>query len=133
MEIGAQMALVALVAVACIAGIPPLVDTVARALAQSKADAARVGLACRACGVVEGVREVTLDATKRDVSTVSGEGFAMFLGLLSGKLGTGPVKIHEVAVRLEDGSVRVFREDMASAWKTGDRVKVSMGQIKPVS
>lgn len=132
-EIGCQMALAALVAVALIAGIPPLVDTVAESLVQSKADAALAALACRVCGVVEDVREVKLGAPKHGVSTVSGEGFAMFLGLLSGKLGTGPVKIYEVAVRLEDGSVRVFREGKPSAWKPGDRVKVVMGRIEPVS
>jgi hypothetical protein len=133
LEIGAHMALAALVAVACITGIPPLIDTAARAIAQSKADVPHVGLACRACGIVESVREVTLDATKYGVSTVSGEGSAMILSLLSGKLGAGPVKIHEVAVRLQDGSLRVFREGVPSAWKSGDRVKVSMGRIKPLS
>jgi hypothetical protein len=132
-EIGCQMALVALVAVVCIAGIPPLIDTVAQSLAQSKSDAALAAFACRVCGVVEEVREVNLGAPKHGVSTVSGEGFAMLLGLLSGKLGTGPVKIYEVAVRLQDGSVRVFREGTPSAWKPGDRVKVVMGRIESVS
>lgn len=68
------MALAALVAVALIAGIPPLVDTVAESLVQSKADAALAALACRVCGVVEDVREVKLGAPKHGVSTVSGEG-----------------------------------------------------------
>ncbi len=133
LDIGCQMLLAMLVAVACIVGIPPIVDAVTSMIAQSKVDSARVGLACRACGVVEDVRQVTLDAAKHKISTVSGEGFAMFLGLLSGKLGAGPVKIYEVEVRLGDGSVRVFREGKVPVWKPGDRVKVTMGQIKPLS
>ena len=128
-----QIVLAALVVVACIAGIAPIVDTVAQSLAQSKLDAARAAFACRVCGVVEDVREVTLGSPKHEFSTVSGERFAMFLGLLSGKLGTGPVKIYEVAVRLQDGSTRVLREGTPPAWKPGDRVKVVMGRIEPVS
>jgi hypothetical protein len=132
-DLGSQMVLAALVVAACVAGIPPLIDTVTQAIGRSKSDAGRVGLACGACGVVENVHEVTLDAAKHKVSTVSGDGLAMFIGLLTGKLGTGPVKIYEVAVRLQDGSVRVFREGKSSAWKQGDRVKVSMGHIKALS
>lgn len=117
--------------VACVAGIPPLVDAIVQAVAQSKADAAHAKLACRVCGVVEGVREVTLGGAGHDVSTVSGEGFAMFLGLLSGKLGAGPMKVYDVAVRLEDGSTRVLREGRPPTWKAGDHVRVVMGRILP--
>ncbi len=133
LEIGAQLLLAALVAVACIAGIPLIVDTVAQSLAQSKARSAGATLACRACGMVEGVREVTLGATDYEVSTVSGERFAMILGLLSGKLGAGPVEIYEVAVRLEDGSTRILRQGAPPEWKPGDRVKIVMGRIRPAS
>jgi hypothetical protein len=121
----------ALVVVACVAGIPPLVDVAVQAVAQSKADAALAGLECRVCGVVEDVREVRLGGTGRNVSTVSGEGFALFLGLLSGKLGSGPSTVYEVAVRLQDGSTRILREGTLPAWKAGDRVKVKMGRILP--
>jgi hypothetical protein len=130
LEIGCPMVLAALVVVACIAGIPPIVDTVVQSLAQSKVDAARE---CRVCGVVEDVREVKLGAAKYGVSTVSGEGFAMLFALLTGKLGTGSVKIYEVEVRLQDGSVRMIREPTPPAWKPGDRVKVMMGRIRSVS
>ncbi len=131
-EIGCKIALTALVVVACIAGIPPIVDTVVRSLAQSKVGTARA-LACGVCGVVENVREVTLGAPKHEVSTVSGEGFAMFFGLLRGELDTNAVKIYEVEVHLEDGSVRVIRESTRPAWKPGDRVKVVTGRIESVS
>jgi hypothetical protein len=133
LDTGGQILFAVLVAVVCIIGIPTIVDAVVPMIAQSRADASRVGLACRACGVVEEVQEVMLDAAKQKVSTVSGEAFALFLGLLSGKLDTRPVKIYEVEVRLEDRSVRVIREGRAPAWKPGDRVKVTMGRIKPLS
>lgn len=133
LEIGCQMTLVALVVVACVAGIPPIVAAAAQSLAESKADSARAAFACGACGVVEDVREVTLGALKHNVSTVSGEGFAMAFALMSGKLRAGPVTIYEVAVRLQDGSTRVLREGTLPAWKQGDRVKVVMGRIRLVS
>jgi|SRR5579862_2928789 len=129
-DISSQMVLVALVAVACVAGIPPVVDVVVKSLAQSRVDATR---ACRACGVVENVREVQLGTARYGVSTVSGEGFAMLFALLRGKLGTDPVKIYEVEVLLQDGSVRVVREATLPAWRPGDHVKVVMGQIRSVS
>jgi len=132
-EIGCQIALAALVVVACIAAIPPIVDAVVQSIPQSRVDAAGVAFACRACGVVEDVREVTLGAPTQRVSTITGEGFAMFFGLLTGKLGTGSVKIYEVEVLLQDGSVRVIREGTPPAWKAGDRVKVVTGQIKSMS
>jgi hypothetical protein len=130
--IGCQMALAALVVV-CLAGIPPIVDSVAESLAQFQANAARVAFACGVCGVVETVREVTLGEFKHKVSTVSGEGIAIFLGMLNGRLSNAPVKIYEVAVRLQDGSMRVLREGTPPSWKPGDHVKVMAGRIKPVS
>jgi hypothetical protein len=129
-DIGCQMALVALVVVAVVAGIPPLVSVAEQWLAQSTIDAPR---ACHACGVVEDVREVQLGAATYGVSTISGEGIAMLFALLKGKLGTEPVKIYEVEVLLQDGSVRVVREATLPAWKPGDRVKLMMGQIRSVS
>lgn len=128
-DIGSEMVLIGLIAVACIAGIPPIVDVVVQAFAQSKTDATR---ACRACGVVEDVRSVTLEGAQYGVSTVNGEGFAMFFALLRGKLANTPVQIYETEVLLQDGSVRVIRESTPPAWKPGDQVKVVMGRVKPV-
>jgi len=118
--------LIALFVVACVWGIPPLVDVVAQALSQSQSAAA----GCRACGTVEDVREVTLGGTK-DVSTVHGEGFAMFFALLQGKIGNGPITVYETEVQMQDGSVRLIREGKPPAWKHGDHVKVVMGQVRP--
>ncbi|MEO8144808.1 MAG: hypothetical protein ABI654_11400 [Betaproteobacteria bacterium] len=132
-EIGSQIALVALVVVGCIAGIPPIVDYFARSLAPFGPVAAGATLACGSCGVVEAVREVTLNAPTQGVSTVAGEGFAMFFGLMTGKLDTGAVKIHEIEVRMRDGSTRVIREGAAPAWKPGDHVRIVMGRIRPTS
>ena len=133
LELGSQVLLVALLTVACIMGIPPIVETVVQAVAQSKLDAGPRSLGCRACGVVEEVRELNPGAAKYAVSTVAGEGFAMFFALLSGKLRADAVKLYEVEVHLQDGSVRVIREATPPAWKHGDRVKVVMGRIKLAS
>jgi len=39
-------------------------------------------------------------------------------------------KSYDITVRFEDGSSRVFHEENASAWRTGDRVKVINGVIR---
>src|SRR5258708_7267637 len=104
--------LLALLAVACVAGASPLAEGLARALAPSIVAARE----CRTCGVVEEVREVTLNHAKHGVSTVTGEAFAMLLSL-RGKLGAAPAHVYEVEVLLQDGSVRVIREGSLPAWK----------------
>ena len=133
LETGCHIALIALVVVACFAGIPPFIDGVTRVIVQSRIDAAPIRFACRSCGQVEDVRQVTLGDATHDVSTISGEGLAMFIALLTSKLGNEPVNVMEVSVRLQDGSLRVFHEAATSAWNEGDRVKISMGRIRPLS
>lgn len=132
-ETGCHIALISLVVVGCIAAIPPIFDSVSRAIVQARVNAAPMSFACRSCGEIEDVREVTLGAANRNVSTVSGEGFAMFIALLSNKLGNEPVNVMEISVKLQDGSLRVFHESMSSGWHPGDRVKITMGRIKPLS
>ena len=133
LETGCQLSLVALVAVACFAGIPPLFNFVVDTVAQSRISATPMRFSCQSCGEIETVHEVTLGGGKHNVSTVTGDAFSMVVGLLSGRIGSEPVKVLEVEVRLQDGSVRVFHERTSSAWNPGDRVKVSMGRIKPAS
>jgi hypothetical protein len=132
-EIGALVLLAALVAVACIAGIPLLVDAVAQSVAQSKARAADAAISCRVCGVVEDVRKVKLGNLDYGVTAVSVEGLTMVLTLLGDKLSARPANIYEVVVRLDDGSTRVLRQVTPPGWKPGDRVKVVMGRVGPVS
>src|SRR6185503_13143603 len=133
MESGCQLALIALVLVACVAGIPPIFNVVVEAIAQSRISTMPVRFSCRSCGQVETVNEVMLGGGKHNVSTVTGDALTMFLGMMTGGLGSQPVKVLEVEVRLQDGSLRVFHERASSAWHPGDRVKVSMGRIKPAS
>ena len=132
LETGCQIALIALIVVGCFAGIPPLVDGVTRAFVHARIDAPPMLFACRSCGEVEGVRELTLGAAS-NVSTISGEGFTMFFALMTSKLANRPVSVREISVRLQDGSLRVFHEAASSGWNEGDRVKISMGRIRPLS
>jgi len=133
LETGCQLSLIALIVVACVAGIPPLFNAVTQSLAHARIDDAPMRFACRSCGAVEDVRAVTLGGSKHEVSTISGEGFAMFLALLTNKLGNEPANVMQVSVRLQDGSLRVFHEGALSGWHAGDRVKITMGRIKPLS
>ena len=133
LETGCQLSLVALVLVACVAGIPPIFNVVVEGIAQSRAAAMPMRFSCRNCGEIEAVHEVTLGGGKRSFSTVTGDAVTMVVGLLGGRRGSEPVKVLEVEVRLQDGSLRVFHERPSSAWNPGDRVKISMGRIKPAS
>ncbi len=133
LETGCHIALVTLVVVACLAGIPALVGGITNAVVHARIDAPPMRFACRSCGEVEGVREVTLGVVKHNVSTISGEGLAMFIALTTDKLTIGPANVREISVRLQDGSVRVFHEPTTARWNEGDRVKISMGRIKPLS
>jgi hypothetical protein len=132
-EASCKVVLIAVVAAACISAIPLITGAVSGAIAQSRGDAAALRFACRSCGVIEDVHEVELGLTAYNVSTVSGEAVALMLGMLTGRLGTAPAKILEVAVRLQDGSVRIFHEAKSSGWMTGDRVKIRMGKISSTS
>lgn len=124
------MLLAALLVAAGVAWIPPIVGAAIQSFLPPKAVPA---LACRVCGTVEAVREVNLGAAAYGVSTVSGEGFAMLIGLMAGKLDANDVKVYEIEVLLQDGSVRVIREATRPAWKPGDAVRIVMGRIEPPS
>lgn len=136
-EIGCQVSLAAMIVVAIIVGLPPMVDVAAGALERFRtAKVSGVGLGCNICGIVEYVREVIPTVRTHEVSTVAGDGslgIAVLLGALSGKMAVGSAKIYEVAVYMQDGSVRVLQSSTPPAWRPGDRVKVVMGRVKPAS
>jgi len=100
---------------------------------------------CASCGVVEIVRVV--EHRRREPAAApegrlsesvlgyrmgggGGEGFVVLLGAMAG---ASPAKrarlVYEVDVRLEDGSVRTFRQPVEPPWRLGDRVRVVQGRI----
>jgi len=108
---------------------------------------------CAECGVVESVREID---TKGEGSGIGAVGGAVVGGVLGHQIGSGrgqdvatvvgavggavagheiekrvkSSKSYEITVRFEDGSSRVIHEASATAWRTGDRVKVINGVIQ---
>lgn len=109
---------------------------------------------CNVCGVVEFVRELEPAGAPAGISVVPlgtsgpsrgfylssgrGEGAAILLSAFGTAIAGRPAaprsaRIHEVEVRLEDGSVRVLRDAGAPGWKPGDRVKVMRGRIEPLT
>ena len=134
-QIGAILAIGSVIVAACVAGITPIVDSVALNLRSAgTTTVAGEGRLCNACGVVEQVRELDPAVSRHEFSTVAGggiEGFAVILGALGGKFRLDQSPIYEVAVRMRDGSVRILRVAMPPAWKSGDRVRVVMGRIRP--
>ena len=107
---------------------------------------------CEECGVIESTREVE---TKGEGTGLGAVGGAVVGGLLGNQIGAGrgkqvatavgavggvlagneiekrvkSTKSYEVTVRLDDGSSRVIHEASATAWRTGDHVRVVDGAI----
>lgn len=106
---------------------------------------------CASCGVVEIVRVV--EHRRRDLAGATagrlspegrisesvlgyrmggggGEGFVVLLGAMAGASPAARARlVYEVDVRLEDGSVRTFRQPGEPPWRLGDRVRVVQGRI----
>jgi len=109
--------------------------------------------ACAECGVIESVRVVEAKGTGSGLGAVGG---AVVGGLLGNQVGAGhgkdamtvvgavggafagnevekrvkASKSYEVTVRLNDGSRHVIKESGATAWHTGDKVKLVNGAIQ---
>jgi hypothetical protein len=139
-EDSAVPTLTALGTVALIAGVAAIAavsESVSLAIETSNFPPSSVAATqpCRACGVVESVTLVQPRAAKHDVSTVTGggpEGVAVLLGALGGTLRVAAVPVHEVMVKMDDGSVRAVHERGLPAWKQGDRVRMFKGELLAV-
>jgi outer membrane lipoprotein SlyB len=109
---------------------------------------------CSNCGNVESVREIT---TRAEGSGLGAAGGAVLGGLLGSQVGDGSgkklatvagavggavvgnqvegnmkaTKSYEIKVRLDDGSARTFKQS-SSSWRTGQRVKIVDGALRPV-
>ncbi|MBI1942914.1 MAG: hypothetical protein HYS35_04540 [Betaproteobacteria bacterium] len=133
------IALAALMALVCVAGIAAVTGWLALPRNQSAvASAFHAAPACRICGVVEQVRE--LDNAGVKAISLNGdrdESFVILLATLldssAGARGGSAPRTFETAVRFEDGSVRLLRDSRAPQWKPGDRVKVLRGRVEPIS
>jgi outer membrane lipoprotein SlyB len=111
-----------------------------------------VSPACRDCGVIESVREIKTQGEGSGLGAVAGgvlggvlghqvgggrgKDVATVLGAVGGAVAGHQVEKnvrtgskYEVAVRFDDGSSQVFRQDQAPAWRSGDRVKVVNGVV----
>lgn len=110
---------------------------------------------CSNCGVIESVREI---AAKGEGSGLGAAGGAVVGGLLGHQVGGGSgkqiatvvgavggavagnevekrvksTKSYDITVRLDDGSTRVVNELNAPSWRSGDRVRVVDGLIRPI-
>lgn len=121
----------------CLAGLGAMTGWTHLALDESShAAAARAVDGCDYCGVVEQVREIG-SRTPRHGSTVSGGRDQMIVMLLSALSGapakSGPAKIYEVSVRMDNGSIRAVRGGRIPDWKLGDRVKIVKNRVESLS
>ncbi|QOY95980.1 glycine zipper 2TM domain-containing protein [Massilia sp. UMI-21] len=111
---------------------------------------------CSNCGNVETVRTITQRA---EGSGVGAAGGAVIGGLLGNQIGGGTGRTlataagaiggavvgnqvegnmkattsYEIRVRLDDGTLRTFRQSSAPAWRSGDRVRIVKGRLRSVA
>lgn len=111
---------------------------------------------CSNCGNVESVRTVTQRA---EGSGLGAAGGAVIGGLLGNQVGGGTGRTiataagaiggavvgnqvegnikattsYEVRVRLDDGTLRTFRQNSQPQWRSGDRVRIVKGRLRSVA
>ncbi|WP_319238219.1 glycine zipper 2TM domain-containing protein [uncultured Propionivibrio sp.] len=109
---------------------------------------------CRDCGIVESVREIRQEGEGSGLGAVGG---GVIGGLLGNQIGGGRGKTvgavvgavggalagneveknvrathhYEIAVRFDDGNVRVFTQTQAPGLQRGERVRMVNGQLMP--
>jgi len=107
---------------------------------------------CRDCGTIESVREIAKEGEGSGLGAVAG---GVLGGVLGNQVGNGrgrdvatvagaiggafaghqieksqkKVVDYQITVRLEDGTTRVFHQDTAPAWRSGDRVRIESGTL----
>lgn len=107
---------------------------------------------CRDCGTIESVREIAKEGEGSGLGAVAG---GVLGGVLGNQVGNGrgrdvatvagvlggafaghqieksqkKVVEYQITVRLEDGNSRVFNQDTAPAWRSGDRVRIENGTL----
>lgn len=114
--------------------------------------AASVPPACRSCGVIENVREVTHEGQGTGLGAVAGgviggvlgnnvgQGNGRTLATIAGAVGGGllgnkveksqrKTTSYEVTVRMEDGSSQLIDAATMPSWRVGDQVRLVNGAI----
>jgi outer membrane lipoprotein SlyB len=111
---------------------------------------------CSNCGNVESVREIKQRAQGSGLGAAGG---AVLGGLLGNQIGDGSGRTiataagaiggavvgnqvegnmkatvsYEIRVRLDDGTLRTFRQSSPPAWRSGDRVRIVKGKLRSVA
>ena len=109
---------------------------------------------CNNCGNIESIREVK---SRAQGSGVGAAGGAILGGLLGNQVGSGHGRqlatvagavggavvgnqvegnmkadtSYEIRVRLDDGTLRTFHQHSVPQWRTGDRVRIVKGTLRP--
>jgi outer membrane lipoprotein SlyB len=109
---------------------------------------------CSNCGNIESIRTIT---TRARGSGIGAAGGAVLGGLLGNQIGGGngrqlatvaaavggavvgnqvegnmrAAHSYEIRVRLDDGTLRTFHQSAAPSWRTGERVRIVKGRLRP--
>lgn len=110
---------------------------------------------CNDCGVVESVREVSTPADGSGLGAIAGgvvggllgkqvgkgngSNVAAIVGALGGAYAGNQAerqyraeKRYEITVRLDDGTTRTYTQETAPRWRSGERIRLSNGNLLPV-
>jgi hypothetical protein len=77
---------------------------------------------CAECGVIASVREIVAPDDKA-AATTPGAGAAGKRGAIEAK----PRAIHEITIRMQDGSMRVITDAKPARWRHGEPVTIIAG------
>lgn len=109
---------------------------------------------CRTCGIVESVNVISEKGEGSGLGAIAGgvvggivgnqigrgdgRDVARILGMAGGAYAGNQIEksqrgrsYYDITVRLDDGSMRKFRQESQPAWQPGDRVRVEDGTIIP--
>jgi outer membrane lipoprotein SlyB len=141
-----------------VAAPAPIDEPVTRAPAHRRAEVAAAEHAssnwCGSCGNIESIRTITHRAQGSGLGAGAG---AVLGGLLGNQVGSGNGRSlatvagavggavvgnqvegnmkastsYEIRVRLDDGTLRTFHQHSAPAWRTGERVRIVKGSLRP--
>lgn len=110
---------------------------------------------CNDCGIIESVREVSTPAEGSGLGAVAGgvvggllgkqvgkgngSNVAAIVGALGGAYAGNQAEKHyraekhyEVTVRMDDGTSRTYTQETAPRWRSGERIRLSNGNLLPV-
>ena len=105
-----------------LSGVVAPVDVFETAAVRAIAAPATRARRCAECGVIESVREINAPDEKAAVEPPGRRATGT-----RGEIEAKPLAIHEITIRMRDGSMRVITDAKPAKWKYGEPVTIIAG------